>query len=459
MAPQSPTAPAVQPPPPLPVRELTLPAATETTLANGLQLVVVPQRELPLLTIQLVLPGGSSAEPADLPGLADATASLLTRGTTTRSAQEIAAAIEQVGSSLNASADQDQISVSTLVLSEYADLAFDLVGDVVLNPTFPESELEISRQRLLTSLQVALSNPGYVATRAFEAIVYGPHPYGRAVTPDSANAITREAVVQFYQAQRSPRGAILVVVGDISAEEAARQAERVFGGWQEEQPAPTVAFPEAPQRRERAIYLVDRPGSTQAELRIGHLGVVGSSADRHAVQVANEVLGGSSEARLFQNLREGRGYTYSISSSFSFPRDRGIFVVEAAVRNEVVEPAVHAVLEELTRLRDELVPPDEFARVRTYMVGSFALRLETSQALAAAIVSLKLRGLPLSELPAYPRAIERVDAEAVREVARRYVHPDQVAIVVVGDASRIRAQLEKLGPVTLVDADGRPVAS
>ena len=456
VAPTSTPSGVATPPPPLPVGELSLPQIVESRLSNGLLLIVVSRTDLPLLSLQLVLPGGQAVEPADRAGLAQAVAGLLTRGTASRSAGEIAAAIEGIGGSLGAAATIDDLSVTASVLVEHADLAFELLGDVVLNPSFPQDELDGYRRRALVGLRSALANPGQVASRAFDAIVYGPHPYGRLATEPSLQALTREAVIDYYRAQATPTDAFLVVIGDMAPEEAARRAEATFGGWSASGRAADAAFPPAPLRSDRAVYLVDRPGSSQAEVLVGHLGIRGNSPERFPLVVANQVLGGGASSRLFRNLREEKGYTYGVYSGFSFPRDVGDFVVGAAVRGDVVEPTVREVLAELERLRAEPTPAAELAVAKSYLVGSFALRFETDQALAGQIVSLKLRGLPIDTLRAYIPSIEQVDTAATREAALRQIRPDEVAIVVVGDAATIRDGLARIAPVISIDADGRP---
>ncbi len=446
----------VSPPAPLPIGELTLPTMTESTLDNGLQLIVVPQHGLPLLTAQLVLPGGRSAEPSGQRGVAQVTAALLLRGTTLRTGQEVAAAIEQVGGSLSADAGQDALTITVSVLSEHADRAFEVLGEVALQPAFHQQELEIQRQRALVGLRASLANPGQVAARVFDAIVYDGHPYGGVTTEQTLAAITRETVADYYAAQFDPARASLVVVGDVAPDEAARQAGATFGRWVAGARPAQVAFPSPTVRNGRTIYLVDRPGSTQAEIVVGHPAIRGSSPERQALAVANQVLGGGASGRLFRNLREQKGYTYGISSGFGLPRDVGTFVVAAAVRNEVVEPALREIFGELERLRSNPVPPDELAAAKSFLVGSFALRLETDVSLAGQIASLKLRGLPLDTLRDYPSAIEAIDASALRQITEQHIHPDDATVVVVGDGTIIRDRLAAIAPVTPVDTAGRP---
>ncbi len=451
------SSPTATPPPPLPVREFKLPSMTETTLDNGLQVVVVPIHELPLLSARLVLPGGESVAPANLAGLSSFTADLLTRGTTTRSAQQIATTIEQTGGDLSASASNDQINVGVSVLSESADLAFNLLGDVVLNPTFPQTEVDTERERMLSSLQSSLADPAEIANRVQKAIIYGSHPYGRSETEQSIKAITRNDIETYYQAQRNPKSALLVIAGDITPDEALRRAKATFGSWTASGPAASPTFPAPPTRQSQQIYLVDRPGSTQAEVMVGHIGLRGSSSERFAAQVANQILGGGSTSRLFMDLREKHGYTYGVGSGFSLPRDLGEFIIEGAVRNQVVEPALQAILAEMEGMRSAPVPAQELKDAKSQLIGSFSLHLETLRNLIDQVASLKIRGLSLDALSTYSQSIDRVDEAAVQQAARQYILPQSAAIIVVGDASQIRGSLAKVAPVTVVNSEGQPV--
>jgi len=444
-------------PQPLPVREFTLPDFTEATLSTGLRVVVAPERSLPLLTVQLIAPGGESAAPRERAGLSEFAANLLPRGTEQRTAQEIARAIEQVGGELTTAAYDTLLKATITVLSEHTDLAFELLEDVALHPSFPAGEVENERQRALTNLEAALASPVEVGYRAFDAIVYGPHPYGQLATGETIQAISREDIISYYRRQLDPTAAFLVIAGDIAPEAAIQHAEAAFGKWTARTAAAQAALPRPPQREQTIVYLVDRPGSTQAEVLVGHLGLPGASADRYAAQVANQVLGASSTSRLFLNLREKKGYTYGVYSAFTLPRDVGKFVVQAAVRNEVVEPAIREILGEMARLRLEPVPSDELRDAKSYLTGSFALRLETLRDLTGQVVSLKVRDLPLSDLRSYPQGIAQVDDRTVLEAARTYIHPEAAAIVVVSDAAKVRSQLERIAPVVEVNTEGQPI--
>lgn len=441
-----------EPPEPLPLSEFTLPEITETMLDNGLDVIVIPRPEIPIISLDIVFPGGESVTTPDEAGLANVAAYLLTRGTETRTAQEIAEAVEAAGGGFGAGASQDSLSAGIYALSEHTDLAFEMLGDMVMQPTFPESELEVYRQELLTSLRLSFDSPGALASRTFTRLIYGDHPYGELVTEDSIQALDREAVVDFYEAQVVPDNAFLVVAGDITPEDGVALAEATFGDWASAGVESPAALPEPVTPTEPGIYLVDRPGSTQAQFIIGELALSGLSDERQAAGVLNELFGGSASSRLFTSIREEQGYTYSIGSSFGLPLSTGTFRITAAVRNDVTGEALDAILAEVDRLRSEPVPEAELERTKAARIGRLALALETYQDFVNNVVSLMLRGEPLSALEDYVTNVEAVDQTAVSAVAQQYIDPDKFIIVVVGDAAVIQDQLETVGEVTVVEA-------
>lgn len=441
-----------EPPDPLPLREFSLPEITETTLDNGLEVVVIPRPEIPIISLDIVFPGGESVTPAEDAGLANVAAYLLTRGTETRTAQEIATEIEEAGGGFGAGASQDALSAGIYALSENTDTAFDLLGDMIRHSTFPESELEVYRQELLTSLRLSLDNPGSLASRSFNRLIYGEHPYGELVTETTLTNIDREAVAAYASHQIVPDNAFLVIAGDISAEDGLALAEATFGDWPSAGVGPADALPTPEPASAPGIYLVDRPGSTQAQFLIGELGLSGRSEQRYAASILNELFGGSASSRLFNTIREERGYTYGINSSFGLPLSTGTFTISTAVRNDVTGEALEAILEQVDLLRTEPVPEAELERTKAARIGRQALSLETYQAFVDNIVALKLRGQPLSTLADYVANVESVTQADIMAVAQRYIDPASFTIVVVGDADVIQAQLEAVAPVTLVEA-------
>jgi zinc protease len=448
----------VDPPPPLPGRTMEFPGFEEFALENGLRVVVVSSGPQPVMSARLYTRGGRAAEPAELTGLAALTATVLTRGTATRTAPQISAEIEGVGASLSASGGQDFFSVSTVGLTEHMETAFTLLSDVVRNATFPDEEVELARRQTLSGLQAELGQPQAIASRRFSAIVYGDeHPYGLGATPESVQAIARSDMVEFRDRVLRPGGALLLVAGLVSRDEVEALARRHFGDWSGGA-AEIPVHADPPDRSETRIYLVHRPGSVQSVVAVGHLGIAAENPDFFPIQVMNRVLGGGSDARLFQILREERGWTYGAYSQFTRPARRGHFMAQADVRTEVTDSTVVEILHQLQRLRDEPVPPDELEGARSYLAGSFPLRLETADQVAGQLAGTLLMGLPLEEVTGYPERIRSITAEEVQRVAREYIHPERVAVVVVGDGTELLERLEAVAPVELFDVRGEPLS-
>ena len=440
-----------EPPAPLDSNEFTFPTITENVMDNGLEVVVIEQPNMPIISLDVFFDGGSTTAPQELPGLAGMTGSLITRGTDSRSAQDIAGAIEQVGGVVGSSAGSDSISLGVFALIEDADLAFDLLADMTLNANFPDNEIERERSQRVSALEANLAEPGYVAGRTFGRLLYQGHPYGNAVTFDSLEAITRDDIIAFYDSRRQPENAVLIIAGAINTEEGLAYAEQHFADW--EGSAESVAFPELTEHEGQHIYLVDRPGSTQANFLLGNIGIQGASLDYFPARVMNHVLGGTFSSRLVQNIREEKGYTYSIGSGFSYPADIGRFVVSAAVRNDVIAPALEEVFAEIERIQTEPLTDEEINDARDGIVGEWVFGLETYQDFVEAVASYKIRGVELDRLNKWLGYIKDVSTQDVLDIANTYIHPEDFIIVVVGDASQIQEQLETLGDVTLMEAE------
>lgn len=445
------------PPAPLPERAIEFPPFTETTLPNGLRLIVLEHRSQPLVSVNLYLASGSAADPAGRAGLAGMTADLLTKGTPGRTATQIAEEIERVGGSLGASAGSDWITLSSNVLAEHLPLALELVSESALRPTFPAEELELTRLRTLSALQSALGQPGQIAQRTFDREVYGvEHPYGIAPIPGTVQAVTREEVVGYHDRAFVASNALLIVAGDVQRAEVESLVASRFGGWERGQPA-QVGFPDAAHRQRTEIQLVHRPGSSQTNVLIGHLGYRPDEPDFFALQVLNGIVGGGVDSRLFQILREQRGWTYGAYSRFTRPREIGFFSASAEVRPEVTDSAVAEMLSQLRRIRDERVPDAELEAAKGFLAGSFPLRIETVGQISGQIATTRLLGLPVENLTEYRQRILAVTAEDVQRVARAYVRPEQAVIVVVGDARELLPRLEAIAPVRLFDVQGQAI--
>ncbi|MYI40469.1 MAG: insulinase family protein [Chloroflexi bacterium] len=441
-----------EPPPPLESNEFNLPTITETVMSNGLEVVVIEQPNMPIISLDVYFAGGSTAQPTDLPGLAGITGYLISRGTATRSAQDIAGAIEQVGGAINSVGSSDYLQLGVFALIEDADLAFELLADMTLNANFPENEFERERAEWISSLEANMAEPGFVASRIHNNRLYGSeHGYGNLYTFASLEAITRNDIVAFYESRRQPNNAVLIIAGAISVADGLAYAEERFADW--EGSAEALSYPALPENSGLQILLVDRPGSTQAEFRLGNIAVQGASLDYFPARVLNHVLGGTFSSRLVQNIREEKGYTYSIYSYFGYPADMGSFVVSAAVRNDVIAETLQEVFKEIERIQTEPLTDEEINAARDGIVGEFVFGLESYQDFVGAVASYKNRGVEIDRLSKWLGYIKAVSTQDVLDTANAYIHPDDFVLVVVGDASAIQTSLETLGEVTLVEAE------
>ncbi|MGH7548285.1 MAG: M16 family metallopeptidase [Gemmatimonadales bacterium] len=451
------TKPPELPPPPT----LMLPAVQTATLVNGLELVVLEMHKVPVVDVQLVLDAGSVRDPVELPGVATFTAAMLQQGAGRRGALDIADEAAFLGAQLNTTANYDVATVSLHVPKRRLEPGLDLLADVVLRPTFPDSE--VARQRELRRAQILQQgdNPVAIASIAFPAIVYGrAHPYGRplAGTEASTAALTRERVAAFYQAYYRPGVARILVVGDVTLTEARRLVAARFGGWQPGD-VPTASDAAAPTPVARAVYLIDKPGAAQSVVRIGHVGIARSSPDYHALQVLNTILGGAFTSRLNQNLRETRGYTYGAFSQFAALRMAGPFVASASVVTAKTDSSLIEFLKELRRIRDEAVPDAELAKAKAYITLGLPGEFETTASAAARFGELLVYGLPLDYYSRYIERINAVTAADVQRAARQYIDPDHFDVVVVGDKGQIEAGIRALneGPIVYRDMWGADV--
>jgi zinc protease len=444
------------PPPPGPARPLAFPAFRETRLPNGMGVVVVENHSAPLVSLTLLVRSGNATVPAAKAGTAALVAEVINKGTATRSATQIAQQIEGSGGSLGGYATDDYTGVTASVLSDRLPLAFELLADVALHPAFPDAEVETARQQQLSALQAQLGQPSSLASRRFQREVYGAHPYGILSTPETVRGITAADLRAWHAAHFKAGNALLVVAGDVSQAQAEELARRHFGGWERGSVA-APAWPAVAARARTGIVLVHRPGSVQSTLLVGNPGIRAGDPDYYALQVMTRLLGGGSDARLFQVLREQHGWTYGSYAGADRPIDTGVFFAQADVRTEVTDSALAELVSQLRRLRDEPVPAAELEAAKSYLVGSFPVGIQTAEQVARQVADTRVLGLPIEDLLQYNPRVQAVTAADVQRVARRFVQPDQAVVVVVGDAPKVLAGLERIAPVTLVDLEGRPL--
>jgi predicted Zn-dependent peptidase len=439
------------------VLKVQLPRPTQTKLSNGLTLLLLEQHKLPTVSLALWIKAGALADPKDIPGLAKFTADMLHEGTSHRSSAQLAAEVDEIGGTLNANAafgsSISTLSASTLV--ENTGRLLDLMSDVVLNPTFPADELEKYRQRQLANLEQQRSQPQFLANEKFRQVLYRGFPASVvSATPDSLRKATPELLKKFHDEYYAPNNAILGVVGDFKTADMIADIKKYFGEWKSNS-IPALNLGSLPSPAPSKIYLVNRHDSVQTNIVAGDYAVRRADPEYVPLQVANQVLGGGPQARLFLNLRENKGYTYGVFSSFSADIYPGPWAARTEVRTNVTDGSMHELLAEFQRLRDERVPDAELDDARRSIVARFALELENPVSLINDWLTVNYYALPQDHWDRYPEQIAQVNGDAVQAAARKYMERDHMQIVCVGDGKQIKEVLKKYGPVEEYDTDGK----
>jgi zinc protease len=437
----APLAPLLETPPNL--------AYETATLDNGTKVIVIGDHEVPYVSVSVHIPEGQCAEM--VPGAAYFTLEMLTKGTKKHDAEALAKELEFHAINLSGSADADSSSVGASCLSEKLPLAMEYLAEVFFTPTFPQKELDILKQQTVTDLLVDAKNPDELAGREFARQLYGDHPYARRVTgevPD-IQALTRDELQAFWTRPK-PEETTILFAGDVTLEQAKALAAKHFGGWKVLEASARSGLPAMPEERKLRIVLVDAPGAAQSEIRVGQLALDRKNPDWHKAVVLSQILGGGFLSRLNDTLRVEMGLTYGASGGFTASRFAGSFRVSTSTKTETTADAVRAILGVLEKLRAAPPTAEEMDLARSDLVGSFAGRYETPQARASAIWLLLEEGLPANYYKTAFDTYRTTTAEEELRVAKAQIHPDQLVIVVAGDAKRIKDDLAKIAPVEVV---------
>ena len=437
---------------------MVLPAIQKAMLGNGLAVWLVESHKVPQVVLNLVLNAGSDHDPVDRPGIATMTAAMMDAGTATQSALAIAERIDFIGASFSVRSGMDGAFAGLTTLTKHLDEALAVYGDVLSAPAFPPEELERQRSQRLTSLLQQKDRASTTASLAFNRIVYGPsHPYGLdpSGTETSIRALTRGDLEAFYAAYYRPNNATLIVVGDITVGELLPKLDRALGGWQRGE-VPPVQLPPVRQASQRTVYLIDKPGAPQSEIRIGYPALARSTPDYFPVTVTNRILGGEFSSRINLNLRERRGYTYGARSAFSFMRQKGPFVASGGFFAAKTDSAIHELLGEIDAMHRSGLTAVELEFAKKGFAGSFTQTFETPGQIAGALQNLVLYGLPDDYYRNFLKNIDAVTLDDAQRAASAYLDPSVMAVVVVGDVTVIRPGIEKLGlgQIVLCDTEG-----
>jgi len=407
--------------------------AQRRVLPNGAVLLVSEQRNLPIVIVQVLLDAGARRDPEGKAGLADLTADLLTEGTKRRSAAQISETADFLGASIGAGAEADYAMMSLSVLAEHLDEGLDLLTDVLLHPSFPEAEVVRRRESTLAGLKASEDNPGYVAQRAFIQTLFRNQPYGHLVsgTPETVRRLARPDVVGFYQANYRPQRSIIAVVGDVSVADIEARLTAALRDWQPGGAGPFV-FPEAPPVPP-VVDTIAKP-ITQANIVLGQRGISRDNPDYYAVTVMNFILGGGGfTSRLLEDIRTKAGLAYSVSSGFSVNKAPGSFQVTMQTKTASTADAIQRTCSTIEGMRADLVSDEELSGAKQYLTGSFPLRLDSNSKLAGFLVQTEFYNLGLDYADTYAARINAVTREDVLRVARQYLHPQEMLLVVVGD--------------------------
>jgi zinc protease len=441
--------PQATPPPPAAPRSVTVPKPVERTLKNGLRVIVIEHHSMPLVAAQLMIKNGSEVDPAALSGVADLTAELLTKGTRTRTAPQIAQEIEALGGALNTGAGWDASRASVNVISSKTEPALAILADVVRNPVFKDEEIERLRQQYLDTLSVGMNTPGMLASWVAARVVFGDAAYGHSVsgTPESIARIKRSDIVDLHSAFYRPDNATLVIGGDIKADDAFRLAERLFGDWTNTQTslsggtkgAQAGAVQAAGNQR---VVVVDMPGAGQAAVVFARRGIARTDPSYFSGLVANSVLTGYS-GRLNQEIRIKRGLSYGAGSQLQVRRETGLFVASAQTKNQSGAEVASLLLGELRRLSNEPVGETELVPRKAVLIGNFGRALETTEGLVGQVASLALYGLGLDETNRYINNVQAITAADVQRFGGTSLDTKGASMIIVGDAKEFLPELQK----------------
>lgn len=437
--------PSEGPPRPLRASEVKFPPYSLQTLPNGLQVVAVLHHEQPVVSMRMIVRAGGALDPKDKLGLANLVAALLTQGTTEQSATEMNDEVDFIGAIMAAGAGTDLSFLNMVVMKDSFETGLRLLSDMARRPAFAPVEIDRQRQQILSSLRVSFEDPAFIADAVFRRLVYGFHPYGapQSGTPETIAAITRDDLTAFHRQYFVPNNSILAIVGDVTADEAMEGVKKVLGDWERRDvPAATVVAPPDPTRR---VIVVNKPDAVQTEVRVGHLGVRRNHSDFMALDLALRILGGEGANRLHQVLRTDRGLTYGAQADMDTHKDSGDFEASTNTRSEATGEVLRLMVDEFWRLQRDRVGERELADAKAYLTGSFPLTIETPDAIATQVLNVVVYGLPVEELESFRTRVNAVSVDDIQRVARYYLRPDRLSIVLVGNAAAFAPQLRRAG--------------
>ena len=448
-------------PPPGTTPVLHVPAWTKTQLSNGATLIVSERHSLPLVSFSITFVGGANQfEPVERRGVAAMTASMLTEGTKTRTGDQLSDALQLLGTNVFANVGAEEGSINFVSTTKNFDSVLGILSDMMLNSVFPADALERLRGRTLVNLTQAKDQPVIVCAQVFARVLYGgAHPYGQRSTETTVKAITRDDVVNFAKTYYQPGRAIITVVGDVTPGKVKSSVEKALAAWSKGGDKPSFDYPKLPELQPAKIYLVDKPGAAQSVVNIGLPGPPRNTPDYFALQVLNTILGGQFQSRLNANIREQKGYSYGVNSAFNYGKGPGAFRAGGSIFTDKTDAALIEFMKELKGIVGEKpITDEEIKTAKESLIQGLPQRFASVTAISGAITSLVVQGLPEDFYQTYAQNVSAVTKEDLARVAKRYIDLNHLAIVIVGDRSKVETALKatEIAPITMLDIEGNP---
>lgn len=446
-----------RPPQPMAVREFRFADVERSTLPNGLTLLSATHGGLPVVTISLVMHAGAEHDTRATAGLAYLTARSLEAGTATRSADRVAWDFELLGAELDVDVLWDAAALTVTVPAHNAEQAIALLAEIVANPAFTDDEIERLRAEQLSELEQRRADPRALASDMAARFTFAPDaPYARPIpgTPASVRNMSAQHVRDFYANHWGAANGALIVVGEIARAAAEQLAARHFSDWRKPT-QPRADFDVATTVERTQVFIVDREGSVQSEIRCGHIGLSRATQDYFGATIANGVLGGVFTSRLNMSLREKHGFTYGVRSGFGFRKQPGPFVIQTAVASDVTARALDEIMKETRQLVQDGATEEEVVATREYLAGVLPLEMQTTAQLADRIADIFVYGLSEDYLPQHRAALLAVSRDEANAAARAHIKPDEFVITIVGDAKTIESDIAALnvGPIEVHTLD------
>ena len=444
-------------PPVGPERPFAPAPRVERTLSNGLHVITLRHATVPKVTAILGIQSGLAVEPAEKAGLAQFVVDLAQEGTTTRSSEQIKREVFGLGASLSGQAGQDVSTFQVRGLNDTLPQMLAIVADVVRNPSFPQSELDLMKANTAQRLQAQTASPQYVNNKLFRQTLFGDHPYARiGVTPETLPAIDRQSIVNFQQTYYRPNNATLIVVGDVAPDAVFVAAEKAFGGW-ERRALPESKPAQLPALKGRTLVFVQRPNSVQSSISVGNFTPQRNDPRWYTLQLTNQIFGAAFDSRLVRNIREEKGYTYSPQSVFQSMGQGGLYRAVADVRNEVTGATLKEIYAEIDKLRAGGPEAEELNDAKQYSRGLFVLQNASQTGLANTLSTMTTYHLPKDYPETFQRQISQPSPEAIKTGAQMLLGSEDSVVVVVGDYTKVKDQLTGFADIKFFDLTGKPI--